>query len=123
MSNTTPAATGPLIVEQLIQIEARLEGIEERLSNIEAQARARHAVADERYRRTDQYIVGDALNVDFVIKQLISGFNALRNEVLNITNEVKREHHQTRSALEVHMGDPERDDRANGAASAASHHR
>lgn len=93
-------------MERIIQIDARLEGIEARLASIESQARARHAVADERYRRTDQYIVGDALNVDFVIKQLISGFNALRAEVLNITNEVKREHHQTRTALEVHLSDP-----------------
>lgn len=102
MTQFQRAATGPAILEHIVQIEARLAAIEERLASIETQARHRHAVADQRYERTDQYIVGEAFNVDATLKQV--------REVLDAWREtLHTELSQMRAALGIHLSDPGRD--------------
>jgi hypothetical protein len=99
MPDTGKPATGPLILEQITLIKQELRELNDRLARLESQAMQRHKVADERYQRTDQYVVNDAFNVDAVLKQAVSAIEALRATV-------NEENRMTRSALAAHLGDP-----------------
>jgi len=92
-------ATGPVILEHILQIEERLRVIEERQGRIEQMASVRHKVADARYARTDQYIVGEAFNVEGTLKQTIEALGVLRKVV-------QEEQRQTRQALRAMLSDP-----------------
>lgn len=92
------------LFEHLIQIEATLADLVERMGRLERAAAQRHQVADARAERMDRYVLDDAFMVDATNKQLISAFNGLRSEVQQILNDIRREHHQTRTAIELQLG-------------------
>ena len=105
MSQPTSADTAAIaaMFEHLIRIEATLADLLERMARIERAAAQRHQVADRRAERIDRYVLDDAFMVDATNKQLISAFNGLRSEVQQILNDIRREHHQTRTALELQL--------------------
>lgn len=96
---------GAVILEHILQIEERLQSIEERLAAIETQARTRHAVADARYARTDQYIVGEAFDVAGTLVMVREALDAWRETVHTELSDL-------RGALATHLSDPGREHQA-----------
>jgi hypothetical protein len=96
MSDQQKPATGPIILEHILEIQESISSISDRLSRLEQQATQRHKVADARYQRTDQYIVGEAFNVDAVLRQTITELNNLRTTIA-------AELQATRTALATHL--------------------
>lgn len=93
-------ATGPVILEQIIQIEARLKAIEE------TELRLERGV-ERRYQLLDQFI-DPAMNLAGTLAQVIESQHRILDRLAAIERALREEHRTTRGALALHLGDPSR---------------
>lgn len=88
-------ATGPTILEHVLQIEAKVNEISERLDEA-------LAAVDRRYKLIDQFI-DPALNIDGTLKQLISAYERQWKAFSDLNKAVHEELREARAAVAIHL--------------------
>jgi hypothetical protein len=94
MAEPPRMATGPALMEQLVQLRATLDEIAE-------EARAHWSREEQRMRLVDQF-VDPQLNLDSLLKQIYATLARNREAMLALEAEARR----LTSAVELAVGDP-----------------
>src|SRR5919109_5443640 len=98
MATTDRPATGPAIMEQIVQVRALFEQLAE-------EARAHWRRDEERMRLVDRFM-DPQLNLDLVLKQIIGELQRQKTALENMERTLRAEHHETRTAVAIHMSEP-----------------
>lgn len=101
MSDPKRPATGPAIMEQLLELRAEFEHLAE-------EARQHWAQDAERMRLVDRYI-DPTMNLQATLAQTLAHLKELREAVQAMERTLRAEHHTTRTAVSLHMSDPARE--------------
>ena len=91
-------------LERMIQVEASMAELVERMERIERIAAQQRKIDEARAERVDKYVLDDAFNILGSNAQLISAFDGLRDQLWDMLREIKRQHHETRTALSLQLG-------------------